>query len=93
MVKSFIKPNIVISRCIEFDKCRYNAQIISSDFVKKLKPHFNFITVYPEVEIGLGIPRSSVRVVLKDKKKQLIQPDSNKNFTKEMNEFCIDFLK
>ncbi len=92
MVKSFIKPNIVISRCIEFDKCRYNAQIISSDFVKKLKPHFNFIAVCPEVEIGLGIPRSAVRVVLNNKKKQLIQPETNKNFTEEMNEFCIDFL-
>ena len=93
MVKTFIKPNIVISRCIEFDKCRYNAQMISSDFVKKLKPHFNFITVCPEVEIGLGIPRSAVRVVFKDKKKKLIQPETNKNLTEEMNLFCIDFLK
>ena len=37
MVKPFKKPKIVISKCIEFDNCRYNSQIISSDFVKKLK--------------------------------------------------------
>lgn len=93
MVKSFIKPNVIISKCIEFDRCRYNAQMISSDFVKKLKPHFNFITVCPEVEIGLGIPRSSVRVVLTNKKKELIQSKSNKNLTREMNNFSKNFFK
>ena len=36
MVKSFKKPEIIISRCIEFDNCRYNSQMISSDFVNKL---------------------------------------------------------
>ncbi len=93
MVKSFKKPEIIISRCIEFDNCRYNSQMISSDFVKKIKPFVNFKTVCPEVEIGLGIPRSPVRVVLKDKIKKLVQPETGKDFTKKMNDFTNDFLK
>jgi len=92
MTKKFSKPNVVISKCIEFDKCRYNGQIISSDFIRKLKPHFNFITVCPEVEIGLGIPRHPIRIVLNNNKKELIQPETMKNFTKQMNDFANKFL-
>jgi uncharacterized protein YbgA (DUF1722 family)/uncharacterized protein YbbK (DUF523 family) len=92
MVKSFKKPKIVISRCIEFDNCRYNSQIIRSDFVKKLKPHIDFITVCPEVEVGLGIPRLPVRVVLKNKAKKLIQPETSKDLTSKMNTFSKNFL-
>jgi len=93
MVKSFKKPEIIISRCIEFDNCRYNSQMISSDFVKKIKPFVNFITVCPEVEIGLGIPRSPIRVVLKDKIRKLVQTDTGKDLTKKMNNFANNFLK
>ena len=93
MVKSFNKPEIIISRCIEFDNCRYNSQMISSDFVKKIKPFVNFKTVCPEVEMGLGIQRNPIRVVLKDKIKKLIQPETGKDFTKKMNDFTNDFLK
>lgn len=92
MAKKFSKPNVVISKCIEFDKCRYNGQIISSDFIRKLKPHFNFITVCPEVEIGLGIPRYPIRIVLNNNKKELIQPETMKNFTKQMNDFANKYL-
>ena len=93
MVKSFIKPNVIISKCIEFDNCRYNGQIISCEFVKKLKPHFNFFAVCPEVEIGLGVPRSPIRIVLSNKNKELIQPESKINFTSEMKNFSEKFLK
>ncbi|HPA49706.1 MAG TPA: DUF523 domain-containing protein, partial [Methanofastidiosum sp.] len=52
----FLKPRIVVSKCIEFDNCRYNGQMISSDFVNQLKSFVEFIPVCPEFEIGLGIP-------------------------------------
>lgn len=93
MVNLFKKPKIIISKCIEFENCRYNSQMISSEFVKKLKPFVNFKTVCPEVEIGLGIPRSPIRVVLKDKIKKLVQPETGKDFTKKMTDFTLNFLK
>ncbi len=86
------KPRIVISKCIEFDNCRYNGQIISSEEVKELMPYVEFIPVCPEMEIGLGVPRDPIRVVIKDKKTTLIQPATKKDVTNEMKEFAVSFL-
>jgi len=62
-LRKFAKPRVVVSRCIEFDHCRYNGQMIASDFVAGLAPYVEFLPVCPEVEIGLGVPRDSVRLV------------------------------
>lgn len=92
MLPKFIKPNIVVSKCIEFDYCRYNAQIIRNEFVKKLKPFVKFIPICPEYEIGLGIPRDPIRIIEKNDKKLLIQPATDKDITKIMNDFSNKFL-
>jgi uncharacterized protein YbgA (DUF1722 family)/uncharacterized protein YbbK (DUF523 family) len=92
MSKKFVKPNIVVSKCIEFDFCRYNGQIIRNEFVRKLKDFVNFIPVCPEVEIGLGIPRDSIRIVEKDGKRLLIQPSTENDVTEKMIIFSKNFL-
>ena len=86
------KPRIVISKCIEFDNCRYNGQIISSYEVKELMPYVEFFPLCPEMEIGLGVPRNPIRIVIKDKKTTLIQPVTKKDFTNKMKEFAVSFL-
>ena len=63
MMRSFVKPIVIVSKCLGFDHCRFNGLIISSDSVEKLKSHVDFKPVCPEVEIGLGIPRDPVRIV------------------------------
>ena len=55
-MKSFVKPRIVISKCIEFDFCRFNSQIIRSEIVSKLKPHVEFL---PDMPRGRNRVRSS----------------------------------
>ena len=87
------KPTVVVSRCLGFCKCRYNGDVIMDGFVQKLKEHVNFITVCPEVVIGLGIPRNPVRLVLDNKTIELYQPASGKTYTKEMNQYAEDFFK
>ena len=62
----FAKPLIVISKCLEFDACRYNGASINDKIVRSLKKHVQFIPVCPEVEIGLGTPRDPIRLVKKD---------------------------
>jgi hypothetical protein len=62
-MRLFPRPKIVISRCIEFDHCGYDGSLIPSDFVKALKPHVDFSPVCAEMEIGLGVPRDSIRIV------------------------------
>ena len=82
-----VVPRIVVSKCIEFDHCRYNGQMISSNLIKELKPFIDFLPTCPEVEIGLGVPRDSIRIVLKDDKKMLVQPATGKDVTEDMEEF------
>ena len=61
----FPKPRIVISKCIGFDACRFNGEIVHDPFVRRLQPHVEFVDICPEVEIGLGTPRDSVRIISK----------------------------
>ena len=89
----FPKPKVVISKCLTFDKCRYNGAVIPDRFVDNLKPHVEFITICPEVEIGLGTPREPIRIVQIDGKNTLYQPATEKFFTEEMITFTDRFLK
>lgn len=88
----FVVPKVIISKCIEFDRCRYNGDIIHSEFVSSLKPFVEFIPVCAECEIGLGIPRDPIRIVLLNKKTRLIQPSTNTDCTDKMVKFSADFL-
>jgi uncharacterized protein YbgA (DUF1722 family)/uncharacterized protein YbbK (DUF523 family) len=92
MKSKFVKPKIVVSKCIEFEYCRFNAQIIRNEFVSKLKNFVNFIPICPEYEIGLGIPRDPIRIVEKEGNRLLVQPSTEKDVTKIMNDFSNKFL-
>jgi len=92
MNNEFEKPKVLISKCIEFENCRYNGQIIRSDFVKKLKQFVDFKPVCAEVEIGLGVPREPIRIVEKKGVIKLIQPATNKDVTEDMVNFSKGFL-
>lgn len=87
-----MKPNVVVSRCLEFAACRYNAQKIPDEFVRKVKPFVNFITICPELEIGLGAPRDPVRLVDKDKQIKMMQLVTERDLTEKMNSFSDSFL-
>ncbi len=92
-MKDFPKPIILISRCLGFEKCRYDGSVINNSTIQNFQKHFNFITVCPEKEIGLGIPRNPVRLVLHNDKKHLYQPATGKDVTGEMNAFIENFFK
>jgi uncharacterized protein YbgA (DUF1722 family)/uncharacterized protein YbbK (DUF523 family) len=86
MKREFSRPRVLVSRCIEFDHCRWNGLIIASDVVKLLKPHVEFVPVCPEMEVGLGVPRDPVRLMEVEGQLQLYQPASEKFWTREMQE-------
>jgi uncharacterized protein YbgA (DUF1722 family)/uncharacterized protein YbbK (DUF523 family) len=92
MMTGYPKPKIVISKCIGFDPCRYNGEIVHDKFVARLEPHVEFICVCPEVEIGLGTPRAPVRIVSAGEGFKLIQPASGLDVSRKMREFSRDFL-
>ena len=63
MNQVFSKPHVVISKCIEHGHCRYDGSQINDKFVKRIEPFVTFHPICPEVEMGLGIPRDSIRII------------------------------
>lgn len=86
------KPIVVISKCLGFDSCRYNGDIVSAPFVQKLADHVHFFTVCPEVAIGLGTPRDPIRIVAREEGRRLIQPTTGEDLTQRMESFGQDYL-
>lgn len=87
------KPRVLVSRCLGFSPCRYDGQIVNVPFVKSLESYVDFIKLCPEVEIGLGIPRPSIRLVKKNGVCELYQPKTDKIVTKEMEEYSCKTLE
>ncbi|MEI7542816.1 MAG: DUF523 and DUF1722 domain-containing protein [bacterium] len=94
-MKNFPKPIVYISKCITFAAVRYNSDMISSGFVEALKPFITPITHCPEVEIGLPIPRQTLRIVADDremKQLRLIQPATGIDLTEKMTKWVKQTL-
>ncbi|WFN33913.1 DUF523 and DUF1722 domain-containing protein [Methanogenium sp. S4BF] len=92
MVRSFVTPTVVVSRCIEFDHCRWNGDMITSHIVDRLKEFVDFIPVCAEMEMGLGVPRDPIRIVGGKAGEHLIQPATGRDVSDEMTLFAESFL-
>jgi len=86
------KPIIVVSRCLGFAVCRWNGATIENSLVKDLGKSVEFITVCPECEIGLGVPRHPIIMVQKDSGLVLVQPATGADLTEQMETFSHNFL-
>lgn len=91
-MRTFAHPNIVISKCMGFAACRYNGVTIPDAFVKQLEPFVTYLPVCAEVEIGLGIPREPVRIVLVNDEPRLLQPATGADVTEKMQTFSAAHL-
>jgi uncharacterized protein YbbK (DUF523 family) len=92
-VSDFVRPRVVVSKCLGFAACRYNGAIISDDFVARLKDFAALVPVCPEMEIGLGCPRDPIRVLSVDGKRRLVQPSTGRDVTDDMRSFAARFLE
>jgi uncharacterized protein YbgA (DUF1722 family)/uncharacterized protein YbbK (DUF523 family) len=79
---SYAKPHVVVSRCLGFDACRYNGEMIPDRFLAALDSHARLTTVCPEVEIGLGTPRPTIRI--EGEARRLVQPSTGLDLTERM---------
>jgi uncharacterized protein YbgA (DUF1722 family)/uncharacterized protein YbbK (DUF523 family) len=91
-VSEFPRPRLVVSKCIEFDHCRWNGLMIASDVVKLMKPHVEFLPVCPEVEIGLGVPRDPIRIITRGSERRLYQPATGEDWTEAMQQLAASHL-
>jgi uncharacterized protein YbbK (DUF523 family)/uncharacterized protein YbgA (DUF1722 family) len=91
-MEAYARPRVVVSKCLEFDACRYNGDVIYNDVIKMLMEYVEFVPVCPEVEIGLGTPRETIRIVKQGENHLLLQPSTKRDVTKEMTSFSENYL-
>lgn len=89
----FVRPRILVSKCLEFEKCRWDGNVIENSFVEKLGKFVDFVKVCPECEIGLEIPRKPLRLVGRGDNVRMIQHETLKDFSDEMTKFSKGFVE
>lgn len=88
-----LTPNVLISHCIEHGATRYDGSMIGNSFVKKLKGYVTFISVCPEVAIGLPIPREAIRIVKENEERKLVTSRSGDDVTHAMSDFSKTYCE
>jgi uncharacterized protein YbgA (DUF1722 family)/uncharacterized protein YbbK (DUF523 family) len=91
-MRTFVKPRIVVSRCLGFGACRWDGDMVADDLVERMKPHVEFQPVCPEMELGLGCPRAPIRIVSGDGGLRLVQPSTGRDLTDAMTTFARQFV-
>ena len=61
-----MKPRVGISRCLLGDDVRYDGTNRLSAAVAELTPLVEWVSVCPEVEVGMGVPREPIQLVRHD---------------------------
>lgn len=91
-MREFPRPRVVVSKCLGFAACRYNGVTIPDAFVQQLADYVEYLPVCPEFEIGLGVPRDPIRVVLIEGEVRLYQPATGRDVTQAMQDFAFAYL-
>ena len=88
-----MKPKVLISKCLGFDSCRYDGAMISFNLLDKMEGAIEFIPVCPEVDIGLGVPRESLRLIENHDGIDLVQPHTGRYLTGDMERYAKDIAE
>ena len=86
------RPRIVVSRCLGYEACRYNGEIISVNWRIELEKVADVITVCPEVLAGLGVPRKPINLYRMDGQIHVIQEETNLDVTEALERASDGFL-
>ncbi|MDF7822395.1 DUF523 and DUF1722 domain-containing protein [Pontiellaceae bacterium B12227] len=83
------KIKIGISSCLLGKKVRYDGQHKRDEYLTKtLSNWFEYVPVCPEAELGLGVPRETIRLEGDPEAPDLVAPKSGTNLTNPMRKFC-----
>ena len=84
---TYNRPKIVLSRCLRGDKVRYNAELLENSLFLELEPYVDLITVCPEVQMGMPVPRPPIQIH-QSENPILHQPSTGTNFSDAMTRLC-----
>src|SRR5689334_17993711 len=77
-----------VSACLVGAKVRFDGGHKNDSHVRQLAQFAELITVCPEVELGLGTPRESLRLVRRGPDVSLVAPRSQRDLTSEMQRYA-----
>lgn len=88
------KLRIGISSCLLGNRVRHNGAHKSHEWLlTQLAPHVSWIPICPEVEMGLGVPRETMRLVGTSAHPKLITVYSKKDLTERALQTIDEILK
>ncbi len=89
-----IKPRIGISACLLGQCVRYDGgHKRQTQLVKTLKKHVDLLSVCPEMECGLGVPREPMRLTGASAAPRLVTVCTAKDVTAQMRRWMVRRLK
>ncbi len=78
-----------VSSCLLGRKVRYDGDDRRDDVVcDVLAPHVEWVPVCPEVELGLGVPRPTIRLERHGRALRLVEPSSGRDLTAAMRAYA-----
>jgi uncharacterized protein YbbK (DUF523 family) len=83
---------IIISRCLGFESCRYDGSIVRNEITKQLPKSVSVITVCPEVDIGMNVPRKPIILRKMVEGIRVIQTGTLIDYTKELTRYAEETL-
>ena len=82
------KPKLAVSACLLGKKVRYNGDAAEFRVLNRVwSEHLELIGVCPEVGIGMGVPRPTIRLVKGEERISLVNPKNGEDFTDKMLEY------
>lgn len=83
------KIKLGISSCLLGEQVRYDGkQKLDKVLINNLKKYAEFVSVCPEVECGLGVPRKPMRLEGSPAAPQLIVTETGEDLTQRMDDFA-----
>jgi uncharacterized protein YbgA (DUF1722 family)/uncharacterized protein YbbK (DUF523 family) len=80
---------IGISKCLLGEQVRFDGGHKLDRFITgTLGRYFHWVPVCPEVELGLGVPRETMRLVQLEEEIGLVMPKSGTDWTRQMKEYA-----
>ena len=84
------KPKLGISACLLGQRVRYDGGHRQDQFLTEVLAKFvEWVPICPEVEVGMGAPRETVRLVGAPKQPKMLAEKSGRDWTGAMNDYAI----
>lgn len=85
-------PRVVVSRCLGFACCRYDGGCKPSPEVTELAELVELVTVCPEVDVGMGVPRRPINLHKVGDAVRVKQESTGVDWTERLESYSKAFI-